>query len=52
MNLWFLVELVKILTVLYNNRIIVIILIFLIEKLLLLAVTELLEDPLTALIFS
>ncbi len=47
-----LVELLKILTVLYNNHVLVIVLIFLIEKLLLLAVAKLLEDPLTALVFS
>ena len=50
--LWLLVKLLKILTVLHNNHIMVIILIFLIEKLLLLAVAELLEDPLTTLVFS
>jgi len=47
-----LVELVKILTVLNDNHILVIILIFMVEKLLLLAVAELLEDSLTAFVFS
>lgn len=47
-----LLKLLKILTVLHNNSIVVIVLVILIEELLLLAVAELLQDSLTALIFS